>query len=197
MEKMMEIEKLMENIKKELKEVGEKGLTNANLESTSKLVDMLKDLKEIQSEGQEGGEYHRGGYGMNDYRMNGYGAMDGYGNRGYDARGYNEGGNGARGYNERGYGGDREYDYMIRGSRGYNGNDSRMRDHIGRISEGAEMYEYGRDRYQHGGSTERMEEGLEKLMYALCMFIESTMEFAQSPKEKEIIRKHVQKLRAM
>ena len=58
---MMEIEKLMENIKKELKEVGEKGLTNANLESTSKLVDMLKDLKEIESEGQE--EYRRGGYG--------------------------------------------------------------------------------------------------------------------------------------
>ena len=92
MGKMMETEKLMENIKKELKEVGEKGLTNANLESTSKLVDMLKDLKEIQGEGQE--EYHRGGYGMNDYRMGGYGTMDGYGNRGYDARGYNE-----RGYN--------------------------------------------------------------------------------------------------
>ena len=190
MEKMMEIEKLMENIKKELKEVGEKGLTNANLESTSKLVDMLKDLKEIQGEGKE--EYHRGGYGMNDYRMGGYGTMDGYGNRGYDARGYNESGYGARSYM-----GDKEYDYVIRGSRGYNGSDSRMRDHISRISDGAEMYEYGRDRYQHGGSTERMEEGLEKLMYALCMFVESTMEFAQSPKEKEIIRKHVQKLRAM
>ena len=190
MGKMMEAEKLMENIKKELKEVGEKGLTNANLESTSKLVDMLKDLKEIESEGQE--EYRRGGYGMNDYRMNNYGAMDGYGNRGYDERSYNE-----RGYNERSYMGDKEYDYVIRGSRGYNGSDPRMRDHIYRISEGAEMYEYGRDRYQHGGSTERMEEGLEKLMYALCMFVESTMEFAQSPKEKEIIRKHIQKMRAM
>ena len=39
--------------------------------------------------------------------------------------------------------------------------------------------------------------GLEKLMYALCMFVESTMEFAESPREKEIIRKHIDKLRSM
>ena len=181
MEKMMELEKLSENVKKELKEIGEKGLTNANLDSAFKLIDILKDIKEIESESQE--MYQKGG-------------MDWYGNRGYEGRGYNESGYGTRGYNERGYN-EKNYEYMIRGSRGYNGNDPRMRDHLDRISEGAEMYEYGRDRYQHGGSSERMQDGLEKLMYALCMFVESTMEFAQSPKEKEIIRKHVQKLRAM
>lgn len=180
------MEKLIEIVKKELKEVGEKGLTNANLESTYKLVDILKDLTEIQEE-SGGGSYGRRNYGNREY-------MEGYGNMGYNERGYNERG----GYNEGGYNGnDKQYEYMIRGNKGYGGYDSRMRDHINRISEGAEMYEYGRDRYQHGGSTERMEDGLEKLMYALCMFIESTMEFAKSPQEKEIIRKHVQKLRMM
>ena len=75
--------------------------------------------------------------------------------------------------------------------------DNRMRDHLNRIYEGAEMYEYGRDRYQHGGNEERIYDGLEKLMYALCMFVESTMEFAETPQEKEIIRKHIQKLQKM
>lgn len=172
------MEKLMEIVKKELKEIGEKGLTNANLESTYKLVDILKDLKEIQEEGGHD-SYGRRNYGNRDY-MEGYGAME------YNGHDHN--------------GNDKQYEYMIRGTKGYGGYggyDTRMRDHISRISEGAEMYEYGRDRYQHGGSTERMEDGLEKLMYALCMFIESTMEFAKSPQEKEIIRKHVQKLRMM
>lgn len=79
----------------------------------------------------------------------------------------------------------------------YTGNDNRMREHLNRIYEGAEMYEYGRDRYQHGGNEERIYDGLEKLMYALCMFVESTMEFAETPQEKEIIRKHIQKLQKM
>lgn len=30
-----------------------------------------------------------------------------------------------------------------------------------------------------------------------CMFVESTMEFAETPQEKEIIRKHIQKLQKM
>ncbi len=189
------MEKLIEIVKKELKEVGEKGLTNANLESTYKLVDILKDLTEIQGEGQ--GSYGRRGYGNQGGQGGQGGYQEGYGNQGYGNQGY-----GNQGYNERGYNGNGgQYAYMNNGGGSgggsYNGYDPRMRDHISRISEGAEMYEYGRERYQHGGSTERMEDGLEKLMYALCMFIESTMEFANSPKEKEIIRKHVQKLRMM
>lgn len=36
---------------------------------------------------------------------------------------------------------------------------------------------------------------LKKMMYAVCMFVESAMDFAESPEEKEIIRKHVQKLK--
>lgn len=175
------MEKLKELIKKELTEVENKGLTASNLESTSKLIDMLKDLEEVNSqengmysnykiEGRYRGDYrgdYRGNYGEN-YRAN---YREDYGRPYMTYDNYNE-----------------------RGGR-YNGTDPRMRDHMDRIMEGAEMYEYGRDRYQHGGSEERMHDGLEKLMYALCMFVESTMDFAQSPKEKEIIRKHIQKIR--
>lgn len=177
----MEMDKLIKQIEKELKEVGEQGLTSANLDSTSKLVDMYKDLKEADGGQMYGMPYREGGY-----NEGGYSARGGYNDGNWTARGdYGNQGNYNRQYSN-GY-----------GARRYNGYDSRMRDHIDRISEGAEMYEYGRDRYQHGGSEDRLTDGLEKMMYAICMFVESTMEFAQTPQEKEIIRKHVQKIRNM
>ena len=156
----------------------------------SKLVDMLKDLQEVEG----GGSYsaRSGGYNANMERSGGYseygrsGGYNEYGRpymEGYNSP-YQEGGYNQRGYREGGY-----------NNRGYNGSDGRMRDYVERIREGAEMYEYGREKYQHGGSNDRMVDGLEKLMYAMCMFIESTMDFAQSPQEKEVIRKHVQKIR--
>lgn len=79
----------------------------------------------------------------------------------------------------------------------YGGNNGRMREHINRIVDGAESYEYGKERYQHGDTEERIYDGLDKLMYAICMFIESMMEFAETPQEKEIIRKHIQKIHGM
>ena len=103
--------------------------------------------------------------------------------------------------NRRGYKEDydrRRYDERERGrERGGYWKDPRMKDHIDKITDGIEMYEYGKERYQHGDSEERIHEGLEKLMYAICMCVESMMDFAETPQEKEIIRKHVQKLRDM
>lgn len=174
------MEKLYENIKKELKEIEANGIDASNLETTSKLIDMLKNLSEIKEQEEEKD--------MRDY--------DNYG-RGYRIERYDGDYRYDRDYRDR-----YENDYGRRGVPGsgrgrYSGNDNRMRDHLNRIYEGAEMYEYGRDRYQHGGNEERIYDGLEKLMYALCMFVESTMEFAETPQEKEIIRKHIQKLQKM
>lgn len=189
---MEELKALKELVTKELKEVGNKGLTTANLESTYKLVDILKDLVEVESEEKEG-KYHGGGYSMQPQTPPMYGGQGNYEIRGYNERGYNE-----RGYNEGGYStGGNSGGYSARGGRSYNGYDNRMRDRIDRVIDGAEMYEYGRDRYQHGGSHEAMEEGLEKMMYAICMLVETAMDAAQSPKEKEIVRKHIQKLHSI
>lgn len=190
----MEFEKLLENVKKELKEISEQGLTANNLATVGQLVDIYKDLKEA-----DGGKEFNGMMMPRIYPDSGYNGD--YSNRGYDEGGYNARNYRENGYNAGGYNNEYGRQYMNSGNgggRGYNGYDPRMRDHMNRIMEGAEQYEYGRDRYMHGGgSSERMADGLEKLMYAICMFVESTMEFAQSPQEKEIIRKHLHKMKSL
>ena len=178
------MEKLYENIKKELKEIEQNGISASNIDTASKLIKMMKELCEIkEKEGKHMRDYgnyrydeYRNDYRDRDYMRRDYMGRDDYMNRGYD-----------RDYGRRVPG------PMIR----YNGNDGRMRENVNRIVDGVEMYEYGKERYQHGDSEERIHEGLEKLMYAICMCVESMMDFAETPQEKEIIRKHIQKLRDM
>ena len=158
--------KLRAQIKKELTEIEEKGVNASNLELIFKLADIYKDLGEIEK--MDGGDREMQEYGR--YRDGGYGV---YRDGGYNARGnYREGG-----YND-GYG--RRY--------------SRMRDHMDRMMDGMDQYEYGKERYMHGGDDGRVMDGLEKLMYAICMFVETAMDFAETPQEKELIRKHIQKI---
>lgn len=161
----MELEKLLHEVKQELKEIADQGLNASNLETLGKLADIYKDLAKA--------EHLEDKQDMKNYRGEDY--------------------NNERRYDE--YRNDYDRRYRIGG--GYSGNDSRIREHMNRIMEGVEQYEYGRERYQHGGSEERILDGLEELMYAICMFIESTYEFAQSPQEKEIIRKHLHKIKNM
>lgn len=171
------MEKLKELVKKELTEIGNKGINANNLEVLDKLVDIYKDIGEIDKmEGgqymPEYGRYREGGEGGN-YRER---YRDGYSDGGYRDGGYNE-------YGRRGVPGSGRGRYS-----------NRMRDHMERMMDGMDQYEYGKERYMHGGDDGRVMEGLEKLMYAMCMFVESAMDFADTPQEKEIIRKHVQKL---
>lgn len=174
--------KLQEMIKKELTEIESKGINASNLELLGKLVDIYKDLGEaklMEEGGQEMPEYSR-------YRDNGGGYREGY-RDGYNDSGYREGSYRDGGYN----------DYGRRGvpgtGRGRYSN-SRMRDHMERMMDGMDQYEYGKERYMHGGDDGRVMEGLEKLMYAMCMFVESAMDFADTPQEKDVIRKHIKKI---
>lgn len=179
------MEKLTEQVKKELTEIGTKGINASNIELIDKLVDIYKDLGEIKKM-EEGGhqmqEYSR-------YRESGGGYREGY-RDGYNDSGSGSGGSGGGNYN---YG---EY-----GRRGVPGSgrgrsySTRMRDHMDRMIDGMDQYEYGKDRYMHSGDESRVIEGLEKLMYAMCMFVESAMDFAETPQEKEVIRKHIQKIK--
>ena len=177
------MEKLQEMIKKELTEIQNKGINASNLELIAKLADIYKDLgeiKKIEEGGQQMQDYgrYREGRGEYAYRDGGYGYGENYRENyreNYEARrGYREGG-----YNEGG---------------GYGRRNNRMRENMTRMMDGMEQYEYGRERYAHGGDEGRIMEGLEKLMYAMCMFVESAMDFAETPQEKEIIRKHIQKI---
>ncbi len=182
------MEKLCELIKQELQDIEQQGLNMNNIEVASKLVEMKKNITEIKKEEGEKmrySDYRDGGY-MDNYRDSGYGRyMDGdYGRRGVP-------GSGRGRYRDDGY---RDGDYgthMMGRERG------RFDDNLDRLADCVDMYEYARGRYREGGSEERMTEGLEKLMYSICMFVESAMNFAESPKEKEIIRKHVQKLQSI
>lgn len=164
--------KLYEDIKKELREIDENGININNLDVIGKLVDIAKDICEIKN--SEDGERTMREYGDNRYM----------------------GGN----YNIRGsYDGNYNTPYMdnyMRGRGGrYSGMDPRMTDHINRIMEDSDMYQYGRQRYRESGSREQMTEGLENLMYSLCNFIKGIEDFVETPEEKEIIRKHISKLK--
>ena len=99
---------------------------------------------------------------------------------------YNDGG-----YNRSYRGGGGPY-----GRRGgnYGHFDERLYDRLDRISEGMDDYLYGRDRYRDNGGQDRMQEGLEKVMYGICTLVESIVDFAETPEEKEIVRKHINKM---
>lgn len=166
------MDRVLENVKREIKQIGEQGINASNIDVLYKLVDIEKDICEIKEKKREGGkeEMMRGRY----MERDSYGARDRNGRYMDDGR-----------------------RYSMKFDNYGNGYDDRMNQHLDRIMEGADDYQYGRDRYRDSGSQERMEEGLEKLMYALCVFIESMTDFAETPEEKEIIRKHIQKIKTV
>lgn len=176
------MDKLLETIKKELCEIEKQGLEVGNIEVASKLTEMMKNIAEAECYLQGGKKDNEEGDNMRRYRD-----YDDYRGGYSDYQGY--------GTNYRG-----DYGRQMRDSRGrYMGGNQmgKFDDALDRLADCVEMYEYTRGKYHDGGSEERMTEGLEKLMYSLCMFVESIMNFAETPAEKEIIRKHVNKLQDM
>lgn len=165
---------LKAKVKKELDNIAEKGLTSSNLEATNKLVDIYKDIVEIceKEEGGENGMYEaRGGRGGS-YRDS-YPEYDDY-----DARG--------RSRDSRGR-------YMD--NYGHYPMDEKTERYLRRIREGMEDYNEGRNRYRDGDSDQRMVEGIEMTMGAIVNFVESLMDIAETSKEKEIVRRYVDKIK--
>ena len=177
--------KLLENATKELKQIEDVGLNASNLDNAFKLASIAKDVHKIKKYEREEEEsnmrypnYERGRY-DGDYRPHRYREDE------WD-----------------GYFGDRPMhdDYARRTSssgRMRYRSDDRINDHLDRIMDSADMYIYGRERYRDSGNSERVVEGLEKLMHSVCIFVESMMDFAETPEEKEVIRKHIQKMKSM
>lgn len=173
--------KLLENTEKELKQIEEIGLNSNNVDNTFKLTTIAKNIYKIE-------DYKKGGSRMRYFD--------------YNRGGYNDSEYGARRYRDNNYR-DSDYpmydDYGRRGvpgsGRGRYRGDEKINEHLDRIMDSADMYMYGRERYRDSGDSDRVVEGLEKLMYAVCTFVESTMDFAETSEEKEIVRKHIQKMK--
>lgn len=72
-----------------------------------------------------------------------------------------------------------------------------LKKHINKIYECIDMYEDGKNEYLHNNDEQYMIEGLEKIMYGISMFIETILDFSETHQEKEIIRRHIHKLKNM
>ena len=159
--------RLLENIKKELDCIEDKGLNTSNLHDAYTLLKMRKMIAEIQEKEKDGYEEesemrYRGDYERSYSRYN-----DGYGRQ-----------SGGRGR----YSAD-PYDQYY--------------DKVDRMLDALDDYCYGRSRYRDGGSSEHMTKGLEEIMYSICTFVEALANTAETPADKEIIRKHIDKLKGI
>lgn len=70
-----------------------------------------------------------------------------------------------------------------------------LKKHINKIYECIDMYEDGKNEYLHNSDESYMVEGLEKIMYGISMLIETILDFSETHQEKEIIRRHIHKLK--
>lgn len=157
------MKELLDKVKRELEKIGDKGLTSSNLDTTFKLIDIYKDIKES--------EY--------------YEAMcegESYGARTRDSRGRYAGKDDEwySGLHERYYPwGDREERYFDR------------------IRQGMDNYAEGKTRYRDGSSQDKMLDGIELAMTALVNFVETLYDHVETPKEKDVIREHIDKLKKL
>jgi hypothetical protein len=166
------MDKLFENAKKELHQIEQNGLSSSNLDTAWKLASLAKNVKKIEEKEGESRMRDR-------YMDHGYEPRDRYPSYRDDEE----------------YG--RRMPYMPARGRYRGPEGERLGRHLEHIEDGVDMYTYGRERYYDSGDKHRMHEGLEKFMYGICMFVETAMDFAETPEEKEIIRKHIQKIKAM
>lgn len=174
------MDELLNKVKKELREIGEKGVTAANLDVAFKLADIAKDLEKVKKMEREEREEEEGGYGMRSYR----------GGYPHEIPGPYWGDHGGRDNYREGWRVTREGgNYGARGGR--YGHD-KMAECLDKIANSMDMYSQDKERYH--GDDRRVIEGLETMMFGICMFVESAMDFAETAEEKEIIRKHVRKL---
>lgn len=173
----------------ELEKIEEQGLTTANFETASELVDMVKDLCEIEKVKEELYNMER-----RDDRYEGN-YREGYGN--YGGR-YEEGNYGR--YSERGRGGGGGGRYREGGGSGggsYRGYDDDFYYCLEDINEGADRYQENRGGRGRYGAEDKKLDGLEKMMRGIAALVETTMDLAENQEEKEIVKKHIQKIKNM
>ena len=168
------MDELLRKVKKELSTIADKGLTSSNLDTTYKLIDIYKDIKEADYYEKCNEESELYGARSRDSRGRYRGDEDDY------DRSYRRGGNSGN-YNH-----DRYYPL-----------DERDERYFTRIREGLYNYNEGKNRYRDGDSKDRMIDGVDMAMGALVNFVEYMMDNVETSQEKEVIRKHIDKLKKM
>ena len=167
--------KLLEKVEKELENIADKGLSSSNLETTYKLIDIYKDIKESKYYDMQTG--------------------DSYNARGdYNARRDSNG----RYMNDRDRGSmnSRQGEWEATGRYGNYPMMERTERYLNRMRDGIDSYSYGRERYRSGDSKDRLIDGIEMIMAAVCGLVEEVSDFAETSQEKEIIRKHLDKMKS-
>lgn len=185
---MREMEKLCSIVEEELGKIADKGLNTSNLETTYKLIDIYKDIKNTEywdtkadyymsvlDEMQGGGSSY---------------AMDpdiGYSGRHRDSRGrftHNDG----RSYNR-----DRGYDgRSMRRGRGYAGADGD--DDYDRYMEHKRAYRSGD---KSADCKQRMVDALERHLDALTEEVGEMSRDADCTEERQVLQKYIDKLKRM
>ena len=75
--------------------------------------------------------------------------------------------------------------------------DEREERYLNRMREALYNYDEGRNRYRDGGSKEKMIDGVDMAMGALVNFVEFMLDNVETAQEKEIVRKHIEKLKKL
>lgn len=181
---MKEMEKLKEQVAEKIKTITEQGVQGSNLEVLGKLVDIHKDLKEVEHwEKEDGGKtMYRGEYGNRSYG-------EVYSEGGYGARSnYREGEYGARRRDSRGRYMERGVDAKYRGEEPLND----MHDNYRGYMEGREEYNRG----SYGAKHDSME-SLKYMLESAVDFFEMLKQDANSQEEVELVKKYAKKISEM
>lgn len=77
--------------------------------------------------------------------------------------------------------------------------DGRTERYFERIRDGIDDYSEGKDRYRDGKSDDReqMINGIDMAMSALVSFVETLYDHTETPREKDVIKEHIDKLKKL
>ena len=160
------MDKLLGRVEKELENIADKGLSSSNLDTTFKLIDIYKDIKEADYyDSQDGGSY---GAQRRDSRGRYMGDRDSWKTEKWDS--------------------DRSHEYENLGP---------MKRYFDRLGDEMDTYNMNRGRYRKGDSSTRIEDGIDMVMDAIHKMVECLYDYAETAQEKEIVRKHIDKMKSL
>lgn len=174
---------ILESVKelndKAIESIVEQGIQSDNIDYLYKMIDIKKDIVEIEKEENKMKYGEHSGYGN-------YGEYGNYGNYGE----YGDGSYGRRGVKGTGRG-------RYRGGRGsgnYRGEEmmDEMQYHYGNYSEGREQYNRG----NYGAKQDTMK-SLDYMMQSVVDFVEMLKQDADSQEEVELIKKYTKQISQM